>query len=568
MSIRLLLLALLFSSSHVLFGANAAEEEVSARDKRRFNIVVRFADQALRDASDRWRHTPLLANGIHLATKDQLIWRFPSGQEAVISDMSVQQNFFRLLTGLTNLTGDPHFKNAAKASIAYHFDKLQDPSGLLQWGGHRFVDLRTTHYVGPSEKEQVHELKNAFPYYELMYETNPAATVRFIEGFWNAHVYDWRTLEISRHGSYGRPRSELWKSRFDDPPPFIKTKGLSFLDAGNDLIYSAALLYKLSGDEGALRWAKLLASRYVKARDAKTGLGAYQYTQPLRTRTPTDDADTFSWYGDRASRQFGPEYGERALEGTMLLRSHAVTLYSGNALMQLELVQSLGEPAKEFLEWTHTGLLAFVRHAYDPSAKRLRPMLTDGTDLSNVRLPRDGYYGKKGTLLAPYAPSEDFLLSYARAFLVTGDGELWAFARDIASSLGLGDLGAEPGKDARPNLRTKHSGPRALFAILDLYERTRDQAYLALARRIGDNIVEGKIKDGYFVASQRQEYANIDALEPYALAALEAAIRGQPEKVPLFINGSGFIAGEYKFADGTVRSIDDELLYRTPRGRL
>lgn len=548
--------------------AFSSENATQEGDRLRFEAVVRFADLALRDAADRWQHTPLLANGIDLETKDQLRWRFPSGQEAVISDLSVQQNFFRLLTGLSNLTGDARYKAAAKECLAYHFDKLQDPSGLLQWGGHRFVDLRTTCYVGPSEKEQVHELKNAFPYYELMYETNPSATVRFIEGFWNAHVYDWSTLEISRHGSYGKTRGELWKSRFDDPPPFIKTKGLSFLDAGNDLIYSAAMLCKLTGDESALRWAKLLASRYVKARNAKTGLGAYQYTQPERTRTPTNDADTFSWYGDRASRQFGPEYGDRALEGTMLLRGHATTLYSENALMQLELVQTLGAPGRDFLDWTQSGLLAFVRQAYDPASRKLKPMLTDGTDLSNVSLARDGYYGKKGTLLTPYAPSEDFLLSYARAYLITGDRELWSFARAVAQNLDLGDLGEAPGPGAKPNLNTKNNGARALFALLDLYERTKENAYLELARRLGDNIVRTKMKAGYFVLSQKQDYANIDAVEPYALLALEAAIRGQPGKVPLFINGAGFIGGEYKFADGTIRSINDELLYRTPKNRL
>ena len=33
-----------------------------------------------------------------------------------------------------------------------------------------------------------HELKHDFPYYEFMYEVNPQATKRFIEGFWAAHV--------------------------------------------------------------------------------------------------------------------------------------------------------------------------------------------------------------------------------------------------------------------------------------------------------------------------------------------------------------------------------------------
>ena len=93
-----------------------------------------------------------------------------------------------------------------------------------------------------------------------------------------------------------------WAETFDDPAPYFETKGLSFLDAGNDLIYSAAMLYKLSGDKGALVWSKRLAAQYVKARNPETGLGAYQFTQPRQTAEPTNDSVTLSWYGDRARR--------------------------------------------------------------------------------------------------------------------------------------------------------------------------------------------------------------------------------------------------------------------------
>src|SRR5207253_3681517 len=107
-----------------------------------------------------------------------------------------------------------------------------------------------------------------------------------------------------------------------------ETKGLSFLDAGNDLIYSGAMLYRLAGDRGALTWSKRLAAQYVKARDAKTQLGAYQYTQPRKTEEPTSDRITLSWMGDRAKRQFGPDFPDhRVLEATMLLSRLAPTIY-------------------------------------------------------------------------------------------------------------------------------------------------------------------------------------------------------------------------------------------------
>lgn len=543
----------------------ASEPSVADKDRARMQVVREFADNVLKDAADRYRPepSPLLANGINVFTKEQLCWAFPDGNTPVISDLTMQQNFLRVLAGLSNLTGDARYKNAAKAQFAYHFAHLQDKSGLMQWGGHRFIDLRTLQVVGPTGKDRVHELKNVFPYYELMYEVNPDATARFITGFWNAHVYNWHTLEISRHGQYGQEPGAHWENTFDDPASFFETKGLSFLDAGNDLVYSAAMLYRLSGDKGALRWSKLLAGQYVKARDSKTGLGAYQYTQPRKTASTDDDSITLSWYGDRAKRQFGPEFPEhRVLEGTMLLRYQATTLYSENALMQMQLAQALGSEGKDFLTWTHDGMAAFARLAYRPESNELRPMLTDGTDLTGHVLRRHGYYGKAGNRLAPYAATPEFMLSYARGFMITGDPSLWAVARGIARASDLGDLGTTPGRDVAVNLATKNNDAFALFSLLDIHRKTRNEAYLQLARAVGDNIVRAHWHHGYFTPYEDQIFANIDAIEPYALLALEAAIKGQPELIPDFINGSGFLDGEYRYADGQVRPTKDAVLFR------
>jgi pectate lyase len=549
----------------VLPALRAAELAGQAQDKARLQAVVAFADHVLKDAADRYHphSTPLLANGIDVYTKEQLLWHFPDGKDAVLSDFTVQQNFMRVLAALTNLTGDSRYKDAAKANYAYYFAHFQDEGGLLRWGGHCAIDLKTLQPIGPL----IHELKNAYPYYQLMYEVNPEATVRYIKGFWNAHVYDWRTLEISRHGEYGKKTGSLWDSPFDDPKPFFETKGLSFLDAGTDLIYSAAMLFEFTGDRGALLWSKRLAEQYVKARNPVTKLGAYQYTQAKKTADTTDDNITLSWYGDRAHRQFGPEFGDRALEGTMLLPHLAATIYATNALMQIQLAPTLGPDGKQLLDWTHEGLAAFAHYAYLPEKNLLRPMLTDGTDLSNFALKRNGYYGRAGTVLAPYRATPEFMLSYARAFLVTGDPALWAMARGIAQANDLGEIGTTPGQGVAINLDTRNDDARALFSVLDLYRQTHQAAYLQLARAIGNNIVKTRFHHGYFTRFEDQIYANIDAIEPYALLALDAAIKGRAEQVPYFINGSGFFDTEYRFPDGTVRRIQDGMLYFARKSR-
>ena len=359
-----------FSSIVILAAAAVAHATVcradtaAGDDAARLQLVKKYADTVLHDAADRYHAhpSPLLAGGINVYTREHLMWVFPesagsqNGRAAVWSDFAVQQNLMRVLIALANLTGDPKYKDAAKAQYAYYFAHLQDRSGLLQWGGHRFVDLQTLSPAGTRDgpPDSPHELKNAYPFYELMYEVNPAATVKFITAFWNAHVYNWRTLEISRHGQYGLEPGARWTSPFDNPAPYFETSGLSFLNAGNDLIYSGAMLYKLTGDKGALLWTRRLAGQYVKASDPKTKLGAYQFTQPRQQRDPPTDETredyTFSQYGDRAKRQFGPDFpGHRVLEATILFKEQATTIYCNNALMQIQMAGTLGEAGKDML---------------------------------------------------------------------------------------------------------------------------------------------------------------------------------------------------------------------------
>ncbi|HDL8054989.1 TPA: pectate lyase [Yersinia enterocolitica] len=535
-----------------------------AADTERLTVVKQYVDNVLNKASDTYhgdKPSPLLADGVDPRTGQQLEWIFPDGRRAVLSNFSAQQNLMRVMSGLSQLSGDPRYQKRAEDIVRYHFQNYQDPSGLLYWGGHRFVDLKTLQPEGPSEKEMVHELKNAYPYYDLMFSVDSDATARFIRGFWNAHVYDWRILETSRHGEYGKPMGALWESKFEQQPPFFATKGLSFLNAGNDLIYSASLLYKHQQDLGALTWANRLADQYVLPRDAKTGLGVYQFTQALKREEPTDDADTHSKFGDRAQRQFGPEFGPTALEGNMMLKGRTSTLYSENALMQLQLGKDLGPQGQDLLKWTVDGLKAFAKYAYNEQDNTLRPMIANGQDLSNYTLPRDGYYGKKGTVLKPYKAGNEFLISYARAYAIDNDPLLWKVARGIANDQGLGDIGTAPGKEVKINMDTTNSDPYALFALLDLYHASQVADYRKLAEKIGDNIIKTRYIDGFFMASPDRQYADVDAIEPYALLALEASLRNKPQAVAPFLNGAGFTEGAYRMDDGSARvsTRDNEL---------
>lgn len=536
-------------------------------DQARMHAVIEFCNNVLTYGRDHYRDkpTPLFSDGINIDTLEQVKWNLPGKGEVIISNLAIQQNLFRTLTALSHVLDEPIYKDAAKDSIRYHFQHLADKSGLLQWGGHKFINLLTLEPVGPAEKNYVHELKNCFPFYELMYEVDANATTKFIQAFWNAHVYDWNELDIGRHGQYGLDFETVWDRELVQLAPFRESVGLSFINTGNDLIYAAATLYQLTGDQDALKWAKHLAYQFVIARDEKTGLGAYQFTQPKKTAETDDDTNTLSKYGDRAKRQFGPEFGKIALEAKMLRATGANSIYSKNALIQLQLAESIGKNADEFLTWTVEGLKSFAKYAYIPETNSFRTMFIDGTDLTDYVLKRNGYYGKAGTKLRSYFAHFGFLLSYARAFLHTGDIELWDMARKIAKGNGIGDLGYEPGIGVEMNRDTDCSDPIALFAILDLYQATNCEEYLDIGRMIGNNIVHRSFHKGYFVKNEASIHAKFDALEPFALIALQAAIENKLHTIPDFVYGAGFISGDYLLPDGTSKSIYDDVLYHVKR---
>lgn len=524
--------------------------------------VKKYADNIIRIAYRPVEKGGVFADGIELESGLPVKWCFPEGKDVAISNLANQQNLLRILVALTNLTGEKKYKECAKNAILYNFAR-QHMYGLLEWGGHRFIDFETLEVVGIKEKKgEVHELKNCFPYYELMYEVDSKATERYIEAFWNAHVYRWGTLEINRHGYYIEKDGRLWANEFENPAAFEKARGLSFLNAGNDLMYGAGQLFIKSGKKGALIWLIRMARQYAKARDKETLLGAYQFNQAEAIATTTNDSDTSSRYGDRARRQLGEEFGDRALEGKMLLRSHAKTIYYNNAMMLLELGECLGNVGRELIEIVRTGLLAFAKYAYNSEKNEFIPMLTDGTSLEGYVFKKDGYYGKKGEVLQGYKADEEFLLSYTKAFIVTGDTELGKMVYNIASGLSLGGFGALNGNEVNSiNMECDCRSGEALLAMIYLYNHFQCEEYLELAVHICENIVSKGFYNNCFVSDKSKKYANFDTMEPLAILTLCEVLSSKKECVPKYVSGEGYIHGNFKMHDGTIKTYTTHELY-------
>lgn len=546
------------------FSTDPSASSASTPSDRYLSAVLDWADRVLENCRDRYGplHTPLFIDGIDTFTGQPAVWKFQN-ETWIISNFANHQHLLRTLVALTNLTGQTRYRDAAVAATRYMFDHYQDPSGLLYWGGHQLIDL-----ASDSRKEGFdtpsHELKNTIPFYEFLWQIDPQATARLIRAIWNAHVLDWSNLDMNRHGRYGLAPVIPWNHEFHNPPPFFEGDGLTFLNAGTDLIYAGLILDELASEPPARTWALRMAQLYVQARHPATGLGAYQYSQTRRSRTPTDDdADnTSSAFGDRAQRQFGPEFGPIALEGNLIHAGNLNELYGNSPLVMLHLAERLSDrpTAQQLLDWTIAGLLAYARYGYDPAHDHLRPMWTDGTDLTGYVLQRDGYYGSAGTRLEarkhPFPTT--LFLAYARAFRLSHHPELWPFLTHIARGHRLGTWPTNPASTPSVNLETPASHPEVLWAVLEIYRATSQPAYLDLARKIADNLLAQRYHRGYFLPSPNHIFARTDALEPLALLTLYALEHNRLQDVPPYLGGRAYIHGRY---DGFGRVKDNEVIY-------
>ena len=106
-----------------------------------------------------------------------------------------------------------------------------------------------------------------------MFAVDPGSARRFVEGFWNAHVLDWSTLEISRHGEYGLEAGPLWEHTFADPEPFPFAEGY-FGGDGETVLFDSLEPWALLALEAARRPAAGEFPRYAGGAGS-THAGAY-----------------------------------------------------------------------------------------------------------------------------------------------------------------------------------------------------------------------------------------------------------------------------------------------------
>ena len=108
-----------------------------ANDTNRYlNAVRTFADNVLKYGRDTYgpKHTPLFVDGLNIRTHEPVKWIDPDGTRWILSNFASQQTLLRTLDGLSEITGDPQYRQAAMDAIHYAFENMRTPNGLFYWG--------------------------------------------------------------------------------------------------------------------------------------------------------------------------------------------------------------------------------------------------------------------------------------------------------------------------------------------------------------------------------------------------------------------------------------------------
>ena len=85
-----------------------------------------FADNVLKYGRDTYgpKHTPLFVDGLNIHTYEPVKWIDPDGTMSILSNLARQQNLCRTLDGLSKITDDHKYRQAAMEAIQYVFESV------------------------------------------------------------------------------------------------------------------------------------------------------------------------------------------------------------------------------------------------------------------------------------------------------------------------------------------------------------------------------------------------------------------------------------------------------------
>lgn len=98
------------------------------------DAVRQFADTVTERGRDVYgdMQTPLFVDGLHAESLEPVRWKC-RGETWVLSNFASQQPLLRTLDGLSAVTEEPRYREAAEDATRYALQETRGPSGLLNW---------------------------------------------------------------------------------------------------------------------------------------------------------------------------------------------------------------------------------------------------------------------------------------------------------------------------------------------------------------------------------------------------------------------------------------------------
>lgn len=314
-------------------------------DETRRNVLKEYMDTALEYGKDIYNGSPRIADGIN-RDGEAIKWRVQSGDEVPLADMGNEWELLRTMIAYSETGGDPFYKERAEELYKYTMENDIEPtSGLVYWGSHKAIDLRTGKSTGDANTGIgiIHEVELKDMYFKPFYEVDEEKASKMVRDIWMGHITDWSNLMFNRHAYYNKSHNKAltWDdiSQYDEEyyerDAFVRDyDGCTFLIAASEYISAAVELYKRTGDEKALVWAKRMADRYANLADKKTGIMPSLYATPYGDSRITDEEGNLSTnirpkyvdylatcpyslqtanYGDRVYVQFAEDMAAKGL---------------------------------------------------------------------------------------------------------------------------------------------------------------------------------------------------------------------------------------------------------------
>jgi Periplasmic pectate lyase len=183
------------------------------------SVVRGYADVMIDKGRDRYGpvKTPLLLSALDRATFEPLEVR-PAPPDGIRrgdrpgrawsamqgANPMLDQNLLRVFYTLSELTGDPHYAQAADAELRWFFENTLSPAThLLPWGEHLCWDTGLDAPVSGGT-EMMHEFARPWVLWDRCFALAPDPSRQFALGLWEHQIANHKTGAYDRHAPYDK----------------------------------------------------------------------------------------------------------------------------------------------------------------------------------------------------------------------------------------------------------------------------------------------------------------------------------------------------------------------------